>query len=112
MLNCAGYNRCQVLSVESLLTALSYFCHSKTTIEIVCLNIDLYHSFTQTLYKSIKITLHTLFVRDNILFIQDVTLFLVDRHWLPIEAGIDYKITTLVYKCKYDLAPEYLSIYY
>ena len=38
-----------------------------------------------------------------------VTPLLVYLHWLPVTARIDYKILTLVYKCKHGLAPDYLS---
>ena len=30
-------------------------------------------------------------------------------HWLPVAARIDYKICTLVYKCRHGCAPKYLS---
>ena len=37
-----------------------------------------------------------------------ITGVLVDLHWLPIEARIDYKILLLVYKTLNDLGPSYL----
>ena len=41
---------------------------------------------------------------------KHITPLLVDMHWLPIEARLDFKIASLIYKCKPDLAPEYLTI--
>ena len=38
-----------------------------------------------------------------------VTPLLLDLHWLPIKARIDYKIAMLVYKCLNGLAPPYIS---
>ena len=32
-----------------------------------------------------------------------------ELHWLPFRARIDYKISTLCFKCLHGLAPEYLS---
>ena len=42
-------------------------------------------------------------VRDH------VTPLLIDLHWLPIHARIDYKIAVLVFKCLNSLAPKYMS---
>ena len=32
-----------------------------------------------------------------------------DWHWLPIDARIQHKVCSLVYKCRHGNAPEYLS---
>ena len=40
---------------------------------------------------------------------DSVTPLLISLHWLPIKARIDFKVLLLVYKCKYDKAPEYLK---
>ena len=33
----------------------------------------------------------------------------IELHWLPIRMRIQFKILVYVYKCRYNLAPEYLS---
>ena len=33
-----------------------------------------------------------------------------ELHWLPVRERITYKIGLLTYKCKYNLAPSYLSV--
>ncbi len=38
-----------------------------------------------------------------------VTQLLINLHWLPVEARIDYKICTLVFKCQNQSAPLYLQ---
>ena len=37
-----------------------------------------------------------------------ITFFLLERHWLPVEMRIDYKILSLVYSYMNDTAPQYL----
>ena len=37
-----------------------------------------------------------------------MTLILKSLHWLPVKQRILFKVLLLVYKCKNDLAPEYL----
>ena len=37
------------------------------------------------------------------------TPLLVNLHWLPVQARIDYKIAMLVFKCLNSLAPQYMS---
>ena len=39
---------------------------------------------------------------------DSVTDCFIKLHWLPIRAGIHFKILTLTYKCLNDQAPEYL----
>ena len=37
-----------------------------------------------------------------------VTPTLIDLHWLPVHARIDFKVLILVYKCLHNLAPAYM----
>ena len=30
-------------------------------------------------------------------------------HWLPIKSRIDYKVLTIVFKCRHGMAPKYLQ---
>ena len=30
-------------------------------------------------------------------------------HWLPIKSRIEYKVLTIVFKCRHDMAPKYLQ---
>lgn len=39
---------------------------------------------------------------------DSATQCLYNLHWLPIEARIQYKVCTLVYKCRHGQAPDYL----
>ena len=34
---------------------------------------------------------------------------LMDLHWLPVTARIDYKIALIIYKCLNNLSPSYMS---
>ena len=36
--------------------------------------------------------------------------YMKELHWLPVRERITYKIGLLTYKCKYNLAPSYLSV--
>ncbi|KAK7087711.1 hypothetical protein V1264_021725 [Littorina saxatilis] len=38
-----------------------------------------------------------------------ITPLLRSLHWLPVDTRISYKLSTLVYKCLNDSAPEYLQ---
>jgi hypothetical protein len=38
-----------------------------------------------------------------------ITPLLIELHWLPVEARIDYKICLLVFKCQNKSAPSYLQ---
>ncbi|KAK7092232.1 hypothetical protein V1264_008015 [Littorina saxatilis] len=38
-----------------------------------------------------------------------ITPLLRSLHWLPVNTRISYKLSTLVYKCLNDSAPEYLQ---
>ncbi len=42
-------------------------------------------------------------------YMDDYTPVLRELHWLPVEARVDHKILTLVYKAQNDQAPVYLS---
>ena len=37
------------------------------------------------------------------------TPMLIELHWLPMNARIDYKIAIMVYKCLNNIAPVYIS---
>ena len=36
---------------------------------------------------------------------------LKDLHWLPISQRIDFRVSSLVYKCLHNMAPSYLAQY-
>ena len=36
--------------------------------------------------------------------------YMEELHWLPVRERITYKIGVMTYKCKYNLAPSYLSV--
>ena len=36
--------------------------------------------------------------------------YMKELHWLPVRERITYKIGVMTYKCKYNLAPSYLSV--
>ena len=40
---------------------------------------------------------------------ESTTQCLVDLHWLPIKARIDYKIILIVFKCLHSMGPSYLT---
>ena len=38
-----------------------------------------------------------------------ITPVLMDLHWLPVKARVEFKILTTVYKCIHEQAPVYLT---
>ena len=40
---------------------------------------------------------------------HSATECLKQLHWLPIKSRIDYKVLTIVFKCKHGMAPKYLQ---
>ena len=40
---------------------------------------------------------------------ESATQCLIDLHWLPIKARIDYKIILIVFKCLHSMGPSYLT---
>ena len=39
---------------------------------------------------------------------HSATECLKQLHWFPIKSRIEYKVLTIVFKCKHDMAPKYL----
>ena len=40
---------------------------------------------------------------------HSATECLKQLHWLPIKSRIEYKVLTIVFKCKHGMAPKYLQ---